>query len=93
MWHHTHVPSIEKIEKKARRSPGSLTFKEACDLAGYHFGLPRKGSGSHIAIYKMDWRGDPRVNLQKGDGGKAKGYQVTQLLKAIDKKMKGGEVQ
>ncbi|MGP1666823.1 MAG: hypothetical protein ACTS5I_13110 [Rhodanobacter sp.] len=47
----------------------------------------------NVAIYKMDWKGDPRVNLQKGEGGKAKGYQVTQLLKAIDKKMKGEELQ
>lgn len=86
------VPSIEKIEKKARRSSRSLTFTEACDLAEHYFGLPRKGSGSHLAIYKMDWQGDPRVNLQKGEGGKAKAYQVDQLLEAIDRKSKGEEV-
>jgi hypothetical protein len=39
-----------------------------------------------VAIYKMPWQGDPRINLQKGDGGKAKEYQVKQLIKAIDKK-------
>lgn len=86
----SNVPSIEKIENKARRSPGSLSFNDACALAEYYFGPPRKGSGSHVAIFKMGWQGDPRVNLQKGDGGKAKRYQVEQLLTAIDKK-KGEE--
>jgi hypothetical protein len=33
----------------------------------------------------MPWAGDPRVNIQD-DRGKAKAYQVRQVLKAIDKK-------
>ncbi len=33
----------------------------------------------------MPWPGDPRVNLQEGDGRKAKAYQVEQLLKASDR--------
>jgi hypothetical protein len=33
----------------------------------------------------MPWAGDPRVNLQVGEGGKAKAYQVRQALEAIDK--------
>ncbi|WP_157373033.1 hypothetical protein [Agromyces sp. Root81] len=41
------MASVEKIEQKARRSPKSLTFAEACDLAEAHFGPPRQGSGSH----------------------------------------------
>ena len=36
-------------------------------------------------IWKMPWAGNPRVNLQEGSGGKAKAYQVQQLLKAIDR--------
>jgi hypothetical protein len=40
--------------------------------------------GSH-AVFKMPWPGDPRVNIQN-DNGKAKPYQVRQVLKAIDKK-------
>ncbi len=83
--------SVEKIEQKARRSPKALSFAEACQLAEFYFGEPRKGSGSHVAIYKMPWQGDPRINLQRGDGGKAKEYQVKQLIKAIDKK-KGEEL-
>lgn len=76
---------MEKIERKARASPKSLTFAEACGLAEIYFGEPRQGSGSHVTIYKMPWQGDPRINLQKGEGGKAKEYQVRQLIKAIDK--------
>ncbi len=32
----------------------------------------------------MPWAGDPRVNIQD-DKGKAKSYQVLQVLAAIDK--------
>jgi hypothetical protein len=81
------VTSVDKIEQKARRSPKSISFAEACQLAEAYFGEPRQGSGSHVAIYKMPWQGDPRINLQKGEGGKAKENQVKQLIKAIDKKM------
>ncbi|WP_448808909.1 toxin HicA [Agromyces bauzanensis] len=80
------MASVEKIEQKARKSPKSITFAEACALAEAHFGPARKGSGSHVAIYKMPWQGDPRINLQRAEGGKAKEYQVKQLIKAIDKK-------
>jgi hypothetical protein len=33
----------------------------------------------------MPWAGDPHVNIQN-DKGKAKPYQVRQVLEAIDKK-------
>ena len=45
--------------------------------------LARQESSSH-RIYKTPWLGDPRVNIQN-DKGKAKAYQVRQVLKAIDK--------
>ncbi len=35
-------------------------------------------------IYKTPWQGDPRINIQN-DNGKAKSYQVRQVLMAIDK--------
>ena len=34
----------------------------------------------------MPWAGDPRVNPQEGSGGKAKSYQVQQLLAAVDRR-------
>jgi hypothetical protein len=36
-------------------------------------------------ITVWSWPGGPRVNIQKSKGGKAKPYQVRQVLKAIDK--------
>ena len=47
------------------------------------FGKPRQSGTSH-AIFKTPWAGDPRVNIQN-DKGKAKPYQVRQVLLAIDK--------
>jgi hypothetical protein len=35
-------------------------------------------------VFKTPWAGDPRVNIQE-DKGKAKAYQVRQVLSAIDK--------
>lgn len=78
------MASVDKIESKARNSPGSLSFADAVKLATSYFGDPRSGSGSHVAIFTMPWQGDPRINLQN-KGGKAKPYQVTQILRAIDR--------
>ena len=36
-------------------------------------------------IYKTPWQDDTRVNIQKGKNGKAKVYQVRQVLAAIKK--------
>jgi len=41
-------------------------------------------AGSH-AVFKTPWPGDPRVHIQN-DKGKARPYQVRQVLAAIDKK-------
>jgi hypothetical protein len=35
-------------------------------------------------VYKTPWFGDPRVNIQN-EKGKAKAYQVRQVLKAIER--------
>ena len=76
--------AVDKIEEAARRAPASLSFTDALRLATAYFGEPRVGSGSHLAIFRMPWQGDPRINLQNKKG-KAKPYQVTQMLKAIDR--------
>ena len=49
----------------------------------------RSAAGSYD--FKTPWPGDPRVNIQKGEGGKAKGYQVKQVIKAIDRLLEGKE--
>ncbi len=47
------------------------------------FGKPRQSGTSHC-VFKTPWPGDPRVNIQN-DKGKAKPYQVRQVLLAIHK--------
>jgi len=48
-----------------------------------YFGRSRQKGTSH-AIFKTPWPGDPRVNIQD-NRGKAKTYQVRQVLLAVDK--------
>ena len=48
-----------------------------------YFGQPRQSGTSH-AIFKTPWPGDPRVNIQNARG-KAKPYQVRQVLLALDR--------
>ncbi len=49
----------------------------------YYFGKARQTSSSR-RIYKTPWQGDPRINIQNYKG-KAKAYQVKQVLMAIQK--------
>ena len=37
-----------------------------------------------VGVYKTPWQGDPRVNIQNKKG-KARAYQVRQMLKAIER--------
>lgn len=47
--------------------------------------LRRTTPTRHITpVYRMPWQGDPRVNIQN-DHGKAKPYQVRQVLAAINR--------
>jgi len=46
------------------------------------FGVPRVKGSHHI--FKMPWKGDPRINIQK-DGKMAKIYQVKLVVKALKK--------
>jgi hypothetical protein len=64
------------------RKPRDVRFSDLCKICNYYFGEARV-KGSH-RIYKTPWQGDPRINIQDDDG-KAKAYQVRQVLKAIDK--------
>jgi hypothetical protein len=53
-----------------------------------YFGEPRRHGTSH-RVYRTPWPGDPRVNIQN-DRGKAKAYQVRQVLRAIEKLLEEG---
>ena len=67
-----------------RESPTNIRFSDLQWVCEAYFGPPRNLGGSHI-VFRTPWPGDPRVNIQAGPGGKAKPYQVRQVLEAIDK--------
>jgi hypothetical protein len=62
------------------RSPKDVRFADLCRVCEHYFGQARVEGGHHV--YKTPWQGDPRINIQN-DRGKAKAYQVRQVLKAI----------
>lgn len=66
-----------------RRNPRDVSFSDLVLVCDTFFGEPRQKGTSH-RVYRMPWEGDPRVNIQN-DHGKAKPYQVRQVLKALDK--------
>ena len=76
------MDSIEDIIQEITGNPNNVRFTDLCKVCEYYFGKGRQRS-SHI-IYKTLWWGDPRINIQN-DRGKAKTYQVKQVLKAIEK--------
>ena len=72
-----------KILAKMRREPTNVRFSDLKKVCERYFGEPRQSGTSH-AIFKTPWAGDPRINIQS-DKGKAKAYQVKQVLLAIEK--------
>ena len=77
------MPSIENIVANMRQNPKGVRFNDLRKVCDHYFGQPRQSGSSHH-VYKTPWQGDPRVNIQNAKG-KAKPYQVRQVLKAIDK--------
>ncbi len=77
------MANIDDLRKQLKRNPKNVRFSELCKICDHFFGEPRQKKSSH-RIYKTPWQGDPRVNIQN-DKGKAKAYQVKQVLLAIDK--------
>ena len=66
-----------------RRSPAQVRYSDLFKVCVTCFGEPRQSGSSH-AVFKTPWPGDPRVNIQNAKG-KAKPYQVRQVLLAIAK--------
>lgn len=77
------MPSIEDIVREMRNNPTNIKFRDLERVCGHFFGESRV-KGSHYK-YKTPWAGNPRVNIQEMKGGKAKPYQVRQVLDSIDK--------
>jgi hypothetical protein len=66
-----------------RRAQQNIDYNDLRKVCEHYFGEARQTGSSH-AVFKTPWQGDPRVNIQN-DKGKAKAYQVRQVLKAIEK--------
>lgn len=75
------MPNVDHIIARMKTAPAAVRFCELCKVCEHFFGSPRQAGTSHH-VYRTPWAGDPRVNIQN-DGGKAKAYQVRQVLKAI----------
>lgn len=74
---------IEDILAKMRANQKGIRFNELCKVCDSFFGEPRQAGSSH-RVYKTPWPGNPRVNIQNAKG-KAKPYQVRQVLAAIER--------
>ena len=73
--------NIEEALKELE-SETNVRFARLLKIAEIFFGKPRNRGTSHYP-FKMPWQGEPRINLQKGKGGKAKPYQVKQVKVAL----------
>lgn len=92
------MTQIKKLVAKLKRNPNDVKFDELAKVCDDYFGEPRQQGTSHRAVvtsfwgnlkrrdlvYKTPWSGDPRVNIENKKG-KAKSYQVRQVLAAINK--------
>ncbi|NES17580.1 MAG: toxin HicA [Symploca sp. SIO3E6] len=78
------MPQISNIIAAMRHNPCDVRFADLKKVCTYYFGEARQSKTSHL-VYKTKWQGNPRVNIQEGENGKAKTYQVRQVIDAIDK--------
>jgi hypothetical protein len=77
------MSAIKQLVESMMNAPTNVRYSDLCRVCEHYFGKARQESGSH-RIYKTPWPGDPRVNIQD-ERGKAKAYQVRQVLRAIEK--------
>ena len=77
------MASAQKILDRMRQEPVNIKFTDLLRVCEEFFGKPRQSGSSHV-IFKTPWPVNPRVNIQN-DNGRAKTYQVRQVLLAIDK--------
>lgn len=75
------MSNIATIIAGMRHNSKGVRFHDLCKVCDYYFGEARQKGTSH-RVYKTPWIGDPRVNIQ-GSKGRAKSYQVQQVLAAI----------
>lgn len=76
------MTNTAKLLEQMRREPANVRFFDLKKICEFYFGKARQSGSSH-AIFKTPWPGDPRVNIQNSKG-KAKPYQVKQVIQAIE---------
>lgn len=76
------MASVETLLKEMQAAK-EIRFADLFKVCEHYFGKPRNSGSSHH-VFRTPWPGDPRVNIQD-DKGRAKPYQVRQVLKAITK--------
>ena len=72
----------DKLIEKARNNPAGVRFRELCLLAEHVGFIRRGGKGSHV-VYEKE--GVLEILTFQDRKGRAKTYQVKQLLAAIEK--------
>ena len=84
-WHGTsrEAPKEDSTQPEQCRVGGLLR-----SVCVYCFGEPERQSASHIIFKPPKWAGQPTVNIQPL-GKQAKGYQVREVLKLIEKSPRG----
>ena len=75
------MPSIEKLLASMWENPRNVRFSDLVKVCVYYFGSSRKKGSHHF--FSVPWQGKPLANIQDANG-KAKEYQVKQVLLAID---------
>ncbi len=73
---------IQGIIERLQKEIASTRFSFLVRVCTEYFGMPRIKGSHHI--FKTPWPGDPRLNLQSAKG-KAKPYQVEQVISALKK--------
>jgi len=80
------MTKCERLRLKAEKSPHNLKFEEICKLATCYGWIFQRQEGTSHAVYLHPSLGNvvgSLMNFQSKDG-KAKWYQVKQLLDAIE---------
>ncbi len=77
------MANLDEIIMQMKQNPKGVRFTDLRRICDHFFGEPRKSASSH-RVYKTPWQGDPRINIQSHKG-KAKAYQVKQVLLALEK--------
>ena len=80
------MDKIKALVEEMRENPQNIRFHDLKKVCEAYFGMPRTSS-SHV-IFDTKCQGIPNINIQN-ENGKAKVYQVRQVLKAIDRLQEG----